>query len=86
MALAARQVTITTSATLSVGPDLDGATVILRRSATAEVYIGPSDVTVNTGYELETEHVDIVLGPGEAVYGIVVEGAGKVYVLATQNE
>ena len=84
MALFAEQITVTTSPTLLCGPDSDGCRVYLRTAGQGDVFIGPSDVTEDTGLGLTNDIVvDIQLGPGECIYGIVGEDTAKVYVLTT---
>lgn len=84
MSIIAQQVTVTTSATLLAGPDQDGCNVYLRTAGTGDIYIGPSDVTADTGLGITNDIVvTITLGPGETLYGIVSEDTAKVYVLIT---
>ena len=90
MALSHNQVTITTSATLILAGDPDGVQVYLKASGTGgnvDVYLGGASVTASNGFILDKgEYTSLFLGPNEVLYGIVAEGTGKVYYLATMNQ
>ncbi len=85
MAISNKQVTVGTEATLVFGVDPDGARVHLRSDG--EVYLGASDVTVASGLKLKKdEFLNLFVGPGEILYGIVDADTETVYVLATLNQ
>lgn len=83
MAITNSQVTISTTATYIVGNDPDGVTVVLL-AGSEDVYIGDENVTIENGFELaQSEKVTLTLGPLEAIYGIVGDNTGKIYVIGT---
>ena len=85
MAVSSAQVTVTTSPTVVFGPDVDGAWVHLRTDNAC--YFGNSTVTIANGYELpKDEGIDLFVGPGETIYGIVAAETNTVWVLATLNQ
>ena len=86
-ALTSRQIIITPEATLVIGGDADGCYVHIKASGENAVYIGDSDVSTESGYELEKDDaLTIFLGPHERLYAIVEEGTGKLYFLASMNQ
>lgn len=79
---------MTTAATLLSAPETDdraGERVIVNNTSAAIVFLGPVGVTTATGYSLAAGAVspELILGPGEAVYGIVVASTSVVSVLRT---
>ena len=86
MAITSNQVTCTTSATLIVPSDPDGCSVIVKNTGDKKVYLGPVGVTSSTGFELAstgTNTLELVLGPGEALYGITASGNCTVSYIAS---
>ena len=84
MAIISDQKTVTTQASLLAGPDTDGCIVYLRTVGQGDVYVGPAGVTADTGLGITNDIVvQIQLGPGEELYGIVSEDTAKVYVLTS---
>ena len=85
MTLHSQQTIIGTNPELLYPVDTDG--VRLTISASADIYLGNSNLTTSTGYLLPSgDNVDLVLGPNELIYGLVEEGRATVYVLATMNQ
>lgn len=86
-ALTSKQIIVGTDATLVIEDDPDGCHVHIKASGENAVYIGDSDVSTESGYELEKgEALSIFLGPHERLYAIVEEGTGKLYFLASMNQ
>ncbi|KKK73483.1 hypothetical protein LCGC14_2893380 [marine sediment metagenome] len=88
MAIGNEQITIGTTATAIITDDYDGQRVVIRNmSSSRSVFIGDSDVTINDGHELiKDSNIELFLGPGEEIYGVVAEGTETVCYLATMNE
>ena len=87
MAISSGQVVVGVTATFICGKDDDGANIILKASGQGDVYLGKSNVTTETGFELDNgASIDLFIGPDEDLYGIVEEGTVKVYYLATLNK
>ena len=85
MAISNKQVSVTTEATLVFGADPDGARIHLRSDG--DVYLGSATVTINNGMKLKKdEFLNLFVGPGELLYGIVEADTETVYVLATMNQ
>lgn len=83
MAVQAAQVTVGTSATSLTASGVAGARAIIRNAGSTSVFLGPSDVTTTTGYELATgESVEFALTSGSELFGIVATGTEDVHVLA----
>jgi hypothetical protein len=82
------QVTVTTSATPIITDDSDGQYVRIRNmSSSRSVFLGTSSVTISNGYELvKDSSIEMSLGPGEEIYGIVEEDTQPVCWIATMNE
>ena len=85
MVLHSQQVIIGTRPVLLYPADTDGVHLVI--SANADIYIGNSDLTTETGYYLpDGNAVDLELAPNELLYGLVEEGRATVYVLATMKQ
>ena len=81
------QVEVGTEATVIVTADVDGQNVTIKNIDDAEVYLGNSDVTTENGFSLEKDEIiDLFLGPGEEIYGVVDDNTGTACYLATLNE
>lgn len=87
MAVTSGVVSVGTTATLLSGPDTDttfGQTLYVTNSSDVIVYLGSGDVTGETdGYPLaagDSFPWPMMLGGGEAVYGIVATGTADVAV------
>ncbi len=88
MAITSNQVTCTTAATLIVPADLDGCSVVINNTGDKKVFLGAADVTSTTGFELAssgTVILEIILGPGEALYGITASGSCAVSFIASMS-
>lgn len=88
MAIASNQVTVTTSSTPIITDDSDGQYVRIRNmSSNKSVFLGTSSVTISNGYELvKDSSIEMNLGPGEEIFGIVEEDTEPVCWIATMNE
>lgn len=88
MAIASNQVTVTTSPTPIITDDSDGQYVRIRNmSSSRSVFLGTSGVTISNGYELvKDSSIEMNLGPGEEIYGVVAEETEPVCWIATMNE
>ena len=87
MAIGQGQVTIQATATVIIANDVDGQEVLIKNTSENGVYLGDSGVTVNDGFLLEKdETIKLFLGPGEEIYGVVVEDTSLVTYLATLNQ
>ena len=86
-ALTSKQVIVTGEATLVIDGDTDGCYVNVKASSSGPIWIGNSDLTIDTGYELAaSESIHFMLGANEALYAIVEEGTGTLYFLASMNQ
>lgn len=75
MAVTSGQITVGTTATLIVSAVGNGERVHVFNEGGASVYLGPAGVTTSTGYELENRSgIELVLEPGESLYGVVATG------------
>lgn len=89
MAIAARRVSVEVTATRldTVADDADsisGQSILVRNKGTVSVYIGPSNVTTATGFELAVgESASFEASVGDALYGIAASGGQTVHVLET---
>ena len=83
MAITAAQVSVGETATLVVQAGVAGLTVtVTNPSGGADVFLGDAGVDVSNGYNLEAgESVQLLLTPGDGLYGIVATGAKVVHVL-----
>lgn len=88
MAIGNDQVDVGITATAIVTDDSDGQRVVIRNmSSNRSVYLGDENVTIENGHELvKDKSIDLFLGPGEEIYGVVVEATEPVCYLATMNE
>lgn len=83
MAVQADQVSVGTSATSLLTSGVAGARVLIRNAGAASVFLGASDVTTGTGFELATgETVELPVPSGSEVFGIVATGSETVHVLS----
>lgn len=87
MALAASQVSVTTTATPLEQSDADGISVLVRNThATTSVFLGGVGVTTTTGYELLAGGAaSINLFPGETLYGVAATGTARIDTLANRK-
>lgn len=88
MSVQAKQVSVGVAATSlhAETGGIPGARLKLKNAGGASVFLGPSDVTPATGYELATGEVtDVVLGGGEELFGIVAAASEPVHVLVTKD-
>lgn len=83
MAISASRVTATTSAAVLAGPDAgDWPPVIIRNRGVVAVYLGGSDVTSATGWQLDAgESLAVDLAQGESVYGITASSTAVCHIL-----
>ena len=85
MAISSRQVTVGTSATPLHTADDDGVEMLVKSEDA--VYLGPSTVTVDNGYLLDSdEGIHLLVGPNEVLHGVVEDGRTTVYILMTLNQ
>lgn len=85
--IASNQVTVGTESTVIIANDVDGQNVTIKNTSDTEVYLGDGNVTISNGFKLEqNEIVDMFLGPGEEIYGIVDDGTGEICYIATMNQ
>ena len=84
MAVAARRVSVATTATLltSVPSDsVSGQSILVKNKGSADVDLGPSGVTAGAGFALSAgESVSVDLSPGESLYGIAASGTVSCHV------
>ena len=84
MALHSNQVTIKSEPTELYPIDLDGVELTIQ--ASADIYLGSDTLSEKTGFLLPKASIlSLSLGPGEHIYGLCVDDAATVYVLATKN-
>lgn len=88
MAIGNDQITVGVTATAIITDDSDGQRVVIRNmSANRSVYIGDSEVTTANGHELvKDSSIELFLGPGEEIYGVVVADTQNVCYIATMNQ
>ena len=87
MAIGQGHVTIQATATVIIANDVDGQEVLIKNTDENGVYLGNESVTVDNGFLLEKdETIKLFLGPGEEIYGVVVEDTTTVVYLATMNQ
>lgn len=88
MSIGNGQVIVGTSATAIISDDVDGQYVTIRNmSANRSVFLGTSEVTTSNGYELvKDSSLELNLGPGEEIYGVVAQDTETVCWIATMNE
>ena len=79
MPISSSQVTITTSPTLLVAGDGVAEGVYLH--AKHEIFIGASDVTSSTGYEMDNGDKLTIHNHESPIYGIMATGTGTMSVL-----
>ncbi len=85
MAIGHGQITITTSATLIIGGDEDGAHVVISNGG-GTIFIGDANVTVNNGCRvLQNVMLSLTVGPNEAIYGVCSSGTTPVSYIASMN-
>ena len=82
------QIEVGTDVTLIVPTDPDGQRAHVKNLSTERaIFLGGSAVTTTTGFKLKLgEELSLFLGPGEAIYGIVVTGTASACYLATLNQ
>lgn len=85
MAVKAKRVTVTTSPTKINSKPTDGQSGAggqARNRGASSVFVGGSDVTTATGYEVEAgDVIAFDLDHGEDIYGIVASGTCVMHVL-----
>lgn len=86
-AIAAWRVTVAATPTLIYTAPSNGGRVVIRNAGTAPVYLGPSNLTTSTGFEvLAGDAVTLTLDQSaETVYGIVITGTEIVHVLESRR-
>lgn len=82
MAVTATRVTVATTAIL-LASDNDGGSILIKNTGAGSIYLGPSDVTSATGYELLTLMAVSIDLWSEAVYAISASGSNVAAVLRT---
>ena len=85
MAAKGTRVSVATTATKlnAAGTDnVSGASILVRNRGAASVFLGASDVTTATGYELLADE-SLALDLNEDVYGICASGTVACHVLET---
>lgn len=87
VAIAAWRVTVQPTPTLIYTAPANGGRVVIRNAGTALVYLGPSTLTIGTGFEvLAGDAVTLTLDQAaETVYGIVATGTETVHVLESRR-
>lgn len=85
--IAAKQVSVGVAATsLHADSGNFGASLKVKNAGAASVFLGPSTVTTANGYELAVDEVvDVALGAGEELFGIVAASTEPVHVLVTKD-
>ena len=88
MSIGNDQVTIGVTATVIIANDVDGQSVVIRNMASNNsMFIGKSGVTISNGYELvKDSSIELFLGPGEEIYGVVEEDTEEACYIATMNQ
>lgn len=85
MSVVSKSVTLSVAATL-LEPGVAEGKVVLLRDASADVYIGGSDVTTANGFKVATTDVlSITLYPGDDLYCIASAATPSIRVLATRD-
>lgn len=80
---ASAQVTVTASATLLDQSTVGARSLLVRNRGSVSVYLGASNVTVNTGFQLDVGEAVTADFPtfGGGLYGIVASGSSRMDVL-----
>jgi hypothetical protein len=87
MAIGNDQITVGVTATAIITDDYDGQHVIIKNGTDTVCYLGDSDVSISNGFPLgEDEKIELFLGPGEEIYGIVEEDPATVSFIASMNQ
>ena len=85
MAITSRSETLSTTAEILETGSSEGK-VILLRDASADIFLGGSDVTSANGFRLATTDVlSITLLPGDTLYAIASTGTPTVDILVTRD-
>ena len=82
MGISTRQVTVGTTPTLLVDDNLEAEEVHLHASGGQAVHLGNSDVTVSTGFEMDSGEKLTIQNKSNPIYGITNSGTTVVQVMA----
>ncbi len=83
MAVTAAQVTVaTTETSLALAGSAAMQVVVGHRGGAPGIFIGPTGVTITTGFEVaQGKDVTVLLAPGDELFGIVAAATEEVNVL-----
>lgn len=85
MSITSRAETLSTTAEILESGSGEGK-VILLRDASADIFLGGSDVTAANGFRLATTDVlSLTLYPGDVLYAIASSGTPTVDILVTRD-
>jgi hypothetical protein len=82
MGISTRQVTVTTSPTLLVDNTAEAEEVHLHASGGQAVHLGGADVTVSTGFEMDSGEKLTIQNKNNPIYGVTNSGTTVVQVMA----
>lgn len=85
MAVRTAQFAIGTTITLIVPAEGDPQQVSIRSGGAGSIFIGAGNVSIGTGYELETDNtVNLTLGGGDELYAVAAAGGQRADVIRSQ--
>ena len=82
MGISTRQVTVTTSPTILVDNTAEAEEVHLHAAGGQKIHLGDADVTISTGYELDSGEKLVIQNKNNPIYGITNTGTTVVQVMA----
>jgi len=82
MGISTRQVTVTTTPTLLVDNTAEAEEVHLHAAGGQAVHLGDANVTVSTGFEMDSGEKLVIQNKNNPIYGVTNSGTTLVQVMA----